>query len=66
LCEELQKGKAIHQYMHDLGVPVAMKKDAFYAYDDERSIQTKAIWASLNHFAGVSLHAIEMDNPESM
>ncbi|KAI6177177.1 Chitinase-like protein C25A8.4 [Aphelenchoides bicaudatus] len=65
LCEELQKGKAIHRFIHELAVPVARKDNSYYSYDDSRSIQTKAIWASLNHFAGVSLHAIEFDNPES-
>lgn len=65
VCEDLH-GQATNRFLENRGVPVAKKGDEFIAYDDARSIQTKAIWASLNHFAGVSLHAIEMDNPNSI
>jgi hypothetical protein len=38
LCEELSH-QAKHQYIAELGVPVAKKGDEFFAYDDKRSIQ---------------------------
>ncbi|KAI6188091.1 Protein of unknown function DUF842 domain containing protein [Aphelenchoides besseyi] len=64
LCEELVGSSTIHQYIAELGIPVAKKNDEFFAYDDVRSIQTKTIWSSMNGFGGVAFHAIEGDNAE--
>ncbi|KAI6215039.1 Chitinase-like protein C25A8.4 [Aphelenchoides besseyi] len=62
LCEELVGSSTIHQYIAELGIPVAKKDNEFFAYDDVRSIQTKTIWSSMNGFGGVAFHAIEADN----
>ncbi|KAI6216732.1 Chitinase-like protein C25A8.4 [Aphelenchoides fujianensis] len=64
LCEELVGSSTNHRFITELGVPVAVKGDEFFAYDDARSVQTKTIWTSMNGFGGVAFHAIEMDNAD--
>jgi GH18 family chitinase len=66
LCEALHKSNATNRFYDDISVPVGKVGDDFYAYDDMRSIHTKSVWASLNHFAGVSFYGIENDNPDAI
>uniref|UniRef100_A0A914YE10 GH18 domain-containing protein n=1 Tax=Panagrolaimus superbus TaxID=310955 RepID=A0A914YE10_9BILA len=62
ICRMLQDNQTKSVFIEELGIPYATRNDEFIAYDNARSMQVKAIWASLNNFGGIGLYAIEMDN----
>uniref|UniRef100_A0AC35G5M4 GH18 domain-containing protein n=1 Tax=Panagrolaimus sp. PS1159 TaxID=55785 RepID=A0AC35G5M4_9BILA len=62
ICKILQDNQTRSFFIEELGIPYATRNDEFIAYDNVRSMQVKAIWASLNNFGGIGLHAIGMDN----
>jgi len=53
-------------FIDDLGVPYLVNGAEFIAYDDVQSMQIKSVWASLQDLGGISMHGLEMDNPEGL
>uniref|UniRef100_A0A914I8Q1 GH18 domain-containing protein n=1 Tax=Globodera rostochiensis TaxID=31243 RepID=A0A914I8Q1_GLORO len=63
LCGILKEPRVHSRFVSDLAVPYLVNKDnEFIAFDNKRSIQIKTVWISLNGFAGIALHGVELDN----
>ncbi|KAL3093205.1 hypothetical protein niasHT_022655 [Heterodera trifolii] len=63
LCDILKEHRVHSRFVSDLAVPYLVNKDnEFIAFDNKRSIQIKTVWVSLNGFAGIALHGVELDN----
>uniref|UniRef100_A0AC35U6I4 Glyco_18 domain-containing protein n=1 Tax=Rhabditophanes sp. KR3021 TaxID=114890 RepID=A0AC35U6I4_9BILA len=64
ICEVLKNNETFKHFSSEFGVPFLVNKQQFIAYDNVKSIRMKAIWTSINQFAGTSLKSIELDNAE--
>jgi hypothetical protein len=62
LCQILKNPDTRTQFIDAIGVPYLIFGDEFIAFDDEKSMQIKAVWISMQNFGGIALHALEMDN----
>uniref|UniRef100_A0A0K0EN96 GH18 domain-containing protein n=1 Tax=Strongyloides stercoralis TaxID=6248 RepID=A0A0K0EN96_STRER len=62
ICEIIQNNDTTQKFVKDMGVPYIVNGKNFISYDNEKSARIKAIWVSVNRFAGISLKNIELDN----
>uniref|UniRef100_A0A7E4ZT77 Glyco_18 domain-containing protein n=1 Tax=Panagrellus redivivus TaxID=6233 RepID=A0A7E4ZT77_PANRE len=62
VCEAMKSNVTKIHRLEDLGIPYLVKGDEFIAFDDEQSMQIKAVWTSLKNFGGLALYALDSDN----
>ncbi|GMR49207.1 hypothetical protein PMAYCL1PPCAC_19402, partial [Pristionchus mayeri] len=64
LCELVKDSKSRVTFIDSLAVPFLVNDQQFVAYDDERSVQMKTTWSSMNHLGGIALFDVQLDNPD--
>uniref|UniRef100_A0A915D8M5 GH18 domain-containing protein n=1 Tax=Ditylenchus dipsaci TaxID=166011 RepID=A0A915D8M5_9BILA len=62
LCQILKNPNAQTQFIEAIGAPYLISGDEFIAYDDDKSMLIKSVWASMQDLGGIALHGMEMDN----
>ncbi|WAQ95493.1 CHIA-like protein, partial [Mya arenaria] len=61
ICEELNTG-AVRVWNNEHKVPYIHKGDLWVGYDDEESIREKVRWVKNNHFGGIMVWSLALDD----
>ncbi|GMS96837.1 hypothetical protein PENTCL1PPCAC_19012, partial [Pristionchus entomophagus] len=65
VCElEKDEKNTRMEFIAELAVPFLVNGNHFVAYENERSVQMKSTWVSLNQLGGIALFDVQLDNPE--